>query len=159
MNRMIATSALTIVAGILFAGPSLALDLAQVPPHVLEVANHFAPDATWESAGTDYDTQLMAPEYEIVGKMKDGTVVEIDVSPEGDLHEIETVIAADAVPAPVMKLLNTYLPGFAPTKVELSARPNNVNFYELEGMVSGREVDIEVNAAGTEIIIADDLAI
>ena len=34
-----------------------------------------------------------------------------------------------------------------------------MNFYEFEGKVNGRDVDIEVNAAGTEIIIADDSAI
>jgi hypothetical protein len=154
MNRLIASAAFA-----LLASPSLAMDLGQVPAHVLQVAAYYAPDATWESAGTDFDTQLMAPEYEILGKMKDGTVVEVDVSPEGNMHEIETVIVAADVPAPVMKLVNAYLPGFAPTLVELSARPNNVNFYEFEGMVSGREVDVEVNAAGTEIIIADDAAI
>ena len=143
----------------LFLSPALALELNQVPPHVLEVAKFYAPDAQWESVGTDFDTQLMAPEYEIKGKTKAGNVVEVDVSPEGSLHEIESVIAAGDVPAPVMKLIEAYLPGFTPTLIELSARPNNVNFYEFEGTVNGREIDIEVNAAGTEIIIADDSAI
>jgi hypothetical protein len=139
--------------------PALALDMNQVPPHVLEVANHYAPGATWEKFGTDFDTLLGAPEYEITGKDKAGNPVEVDVSPSGDLHEIETVISADAVSAPVMKLLNAYLPGFKPTLVEMSARPNNVTFYEFEGMVDGREVDVEVSAAGNEILVADDSAI
>jgi hypothetical protein len=34
-----------------------------------------------------------------------------------------------------------------------------VNFYEFERKVNGRDVDVEVNAAGTEISIADDAAI
>jgi hypothetical protein len=151
---MIAATALTI-----FASPAIALDLTQVPAPVLEVANHYVPDATWESAETDFDTQLMSPEYEIMGTTQDGTAIEVDVSLEGSLHEIETVIGAEQIPAEVMKLVNLYLPGFAPTLVEISARPNNVSFYELEGTVDGREVDVEVNAAGTEIIIADDSAI
>jgi hypothetical protein len=155
MNRlMIAVSAVA-----LLASPTFAMDLTQVPAHVLEVAKHYAPDAKWESAGTDFDTQLMAPEYEIKGMTKDGKAIEVDVSADGAIHEIETTIAAGDVPAALTKLLGTYLPGFAPTKVELSARPDNVNFYEFEGMVGGREIDVEVNAAGTEIIIADDAAI
>ena len=143
----------------LLSSPSLAMDLNQVPAHVVEVAKHYAPDATWESAGTDFDTQLMAPEYEIKGKTKDGMAIEVDVSADGGIHEIETVIAAGAVPEAVTKLLGTYLPGFTPTTIELSARPDNVNFYEFEGTVNGREVDVEVNAARTQIIIADDAAI
>jgi hypothetical protein len=150
----IATSAV-----VLLASPTFALEMADVPPHVLAVAAHYAPDAQWESVGTDFDTQLMAPEYEIKGKMANGTVLEVDVSPEGALHEIETVVEAGAVPAAVTKLLGVYLPGFTPTLIEMSARPNNVNFYEFEGKVDGREVDVEINAAGTEIIIADDSAI
>jgi hypothetical protein len=34
-----------------------------------------------------------------------------------------------------------------------------VSFYEFEGKVNGRDVDVEINAAGTEIIIADDATI
>jgi hypothetical protein len=155
MNRlMIAASTL-----VLLASPVLALELTQVPPHVLEVAKHYAPDAQWESAGTDFDTQTMWPEYEIAGKLPNGTAIEVDVTPEGNLHEVETVIEAAAVPEPVMKLIGVYLPGFTPTLIESSARPDNVTFYEFEGTVNGREVDVEVNAAGTEIIIADDSAI
>lgn len=155
MNRL-ATSA---GALLLLASPSVALELSDVPPQVIEVAKHFAPDATWESAGTDYDTQLMKPEFEIAGKMADGTKVEVDVSPEGELHEVETVVQADTVPAPVMALVKKYLPDFTPSLVEMSTRPNNVTFYEFEGKVSDRDIDIEVNEAGTEIIIADDAAI
>jgi hypothetical protein len=151
--------AIAIVSMFVVATPSLAMELAQVPAHVTEVARHFAPDAQWESAGTDYDTQLMEPEYEIKGKTKDGKAVEIDVSPDGKIHEVETAIAASEVPGSVLKMIETYLPGFEPTLVEMSARPDNVNFYEFEGKVNGRDVDIEVNAAGTEIIIADDSAI
>lgn len=151
--------AITAAALSLFVSPALALDLSEVPATILEVASHYAPDAKWDSAGTDFDTQLMAAEYEIAGKGADGAAIEVDVSPEGALHEIETEINADAVPAEVMALVERYLPGFAPSLIEHSARPNNVSFYEFEGMVDGREVDIEVNAAGTEIIIADDAAI
>lgn len=143
----------------LLASPALALELSEVPPHVLEVATHYAPEATWESAATDFDTQAMWPEYEIAGKLPNGMAIEVDVTPEGDLHEIETAIEAGAVPEPVMKLIGVYLPGFTPTLIESSARPNNVTFYEFEGTVNGREVDIEVDAAGTQIVIADDSAI
>ena len=150
---------IAVVSTVGLATPALSMELAQVPAHITEVARHFAPDAQWESAGTDYDTQLMEPEYEIKGKMKDGKAVEIDVSPDGRIHEVETAIATSEVPTAVMKIIETYLPGFEPSLVEMSARPDNVNFYEFEGKVNGREVDVEVNASGTEIIIADDAAI
>jgi hypothetical protein len=106
----------------LVASPSVALEMNQVSPHVVEVAKHYAPGAAWESVSTDFDTQLGEAEYEIKGKMQNGTVVEVDVSPQGKVHEIETVIQASEVPTPVMKLVNTYLPGFSPTLVEKSAR-------------------------------------
>ena len=89
------------------------------------------------TAGTDFDSQLGSAEYEIKGKMENGTVVEVDVSPEGKVHEIETAIPAVEVPAPVTKLLNAYLPGFTPTLTEKSARPDGVNFYEFEGKRRG----------------------
>ena len=150
---------IAVVSTVGLVTPALSMELAQVPAHITEVARHFAPDAQWDSAGTDYDTQLMEPEYEIKGKLKDGKAVEIDVSPDGRIHQVETAIAASDVPAAVMRIIETYLPGFEPSLVEMSARPDNVNFYEFEGKVNGREVDVEVNASGTEIIIADDAAI
>ena len=150
---------IAVVSTVGLVTPALSMELAQVPAHITEVARHFAPDARWDSAGTDYDTQLMEPEYEIKGKLKDGKAVEIDVSPDGRIHQVETAIAASDVPAAVMRIIETYLPGFEPSLVEMSARPDNVNFYEFEGKVNGREVDVEVNASGTEIIIADDAAI
>ena len=91
----------SLIAGALFvlaATPALAMEMTEVPAHVAEVARHFAPEAKWESAGTDFDTQLMAPEYEIKGKTADGKGIEIDVSPEGNLHEIELVIDESSVP-------------------------------------------------------------
>jgi hypothetical protein len=151
--------AITLVAFALVSTSSFALELGQVPEHVLETARHYAPDATWETAGTDYDTQLMMPEYEITGTTEDGMSIEVDVSPEGKLHEIETEVEAGAMPEAASALLETYLPGFTPTLVEESTRPNNVTFYELEGQIDGRDVDVEVKEDGTEIIIADDAAI
>jgi len=36
---------------------------------------------------------------------------------------------------------------------------SSTKYYEFEGKVDGREVDIEIGAAGNEITIADDFAI
>jgi hypothetical protein len=154
IRAILTASALAVVAT-----SSGALEMTQVPPHVAEVAKHYAPGAKWETVGTDFDAQLGEAEYEIKGKMENGTVIEVDVSPEGKIHEIETVIHAGDVPAPVTKLMSAYLPGFSPTLVEKSARPDGVTFYEFEGKMNGRDIDVEVNAAGTEIIIGDDAAI
>jgi hypothetical protein len=41
----------------------------------------------------------------------------------------------------------------------MPSRPNNVTFYEFEGTINGREVDVEVSSTGNEILIADDSAI
>jgi uncharacterized membrane protein YkoI len=154
MNR-----AVVILASAFWASSAMAMEMTQVPPHVAEAATHYAPGAKFDSAGTDYDTRLMQPEYEIKGKTANGKAVEVDVSATGELHEVETEITAADVPAPVLKILKAYLPNFRPTKIEMSARPNNTNYYEFEGKVDGREVDIEISAAGNEITIADDLAI
>ena len=85
--------------------------------------------------------------------MKDGKAVEIDVSPDGRIHEVETAIATSDVPAAVMKIIE---PTFRVSSLRSSNEP--ARHYEFEGKVNGREVDVEVNASGTEIIIADDAA-
>jgi hypothetical protein len=71
-----------------------------------------APGATFSDVGTDYDTQRMMPEYELKGKSAAGADLEVDLSVNGDLFEIETVIEQTDVPAPVLGLLKVYLPGF-----------------------------------------------
>jgi uncharacterized membrane protein YkoI len=129
------------------------------PAQIMETAKAMAPGATFSDVGTDYDTQRMMPEYEVKGKSAAGVDLEVDLSVNGDLLEIETVIAPTDVPAPVMGLLKVYLPDFQASKIELSQRPNNVNFYEFEGVIGGREVDIEVDATGNIIMIADDKAV
>jgi uncharacterized protein YuzE len=140
-------------------GTSAAFAEVSAPAHIMEAAKAMSPGATFSAVGTDYDTQRMMPEYEVKGKTAAGADLEVDLGVNGDLFEIETVIAATDVPAPVMGLLKVYLPDFQASKIELSQRPNNVNFYEFEGMISGREVDIEIDATGNIIMIADDKAV
>ncbi len=88
----------------------------------------------------------------------DGKNIELDVHPDGRLDEIEREIAMGDVPAKVSTMMKAYLADFQPTKVELSQRPDMTMVYEFEGTHSGREVDVEISAAGDMIMIVDDNA-
>ena len=85
------------LAAVLFAGSTLALsgcaekpeqksaiELKDVPPNVLKVAQEKLPDVKFERA------MLKANgDYEVIGKNKTGKVREIDIKPDGTVTEIE----------------------------------------------------------------------
>jgi hypothetical protein len=91
-------------------------------------------------------------------------VREVDFFADGTLDEVEEEIAQADVPQPVMQALQRWMPGFRPTKMERSMRPGGgsgvaevmTTVYEFEGQHGGMEVDVEVAADGSRVMIVDD---
>lgn len=133
------------------------IELSQVPPAIMMVADRHAPGFKVTSANVDLGEDGMMV-YEIAGTDMDGKNVELDVHPDGRLDEIEREITMGDVPAKVSTMMKAYLADFQPSKVELSQRPDMTMVYEFEGTRSGREVDVEISAAGDMIMIVDDNA-
>ena len=80
----------------------------------------------------------------------------------GEVEKIEDEIQQNEVPQPVMQAVQRWMPNFKPTKIERSERPvpgsNGAIFmvYEFEGQHGGVEVDVEVAADGSRLMIVDD---
>jgi uncharacterized membrane protein YkoI len=135
----------------------MTIELSQVPPAVLMVADRHMPGFKVTSADVDLGEDGMMV-YEVAGTDMDGKNVELDVHPDGRLDEIEREIAMGDVPEKVSKLMKAYLADFQPTKIELSQRSDMAMVYEFEGTHDGRDVDVEISAAGDMILIVDDNA-
>ena len=84
---------------------------------------------------------------------------EVPATPES--HEAHLIQQAD-VPQSVMQALQRWLANFRPTKMERSERPvlggNGATYliYEFEGQHGGMEVDIEVSADGSRVVVVDN---
>ena len=82
--------------------------------------------------------------------------------PSGEIEEIEEEIQQNDVPPPVMQAVQRWMANFRPTKIERSERPvpggNGATFvvYEFEGQHGGMDVDVEVSADGSRLMIVDD---
>jgi hypothetical protein len=87
MRRCFMILALIVVTGCGSGGgpekkEPVALD--QVPENVMKVAKEKLPDVTFDKA-----VRKPNGEYEIIGKNKQGKVREIDITPAGEVTEIE----------------------------------------------------------------------
>lgn len=140
------------------AAPAFAEDLKMqdVPANVRAVALEAAGGLPLESVALDLDGGTAT--YEFKTKTVRGTKLEIDVTPDSEIEEIEEEIALQDVPGAVTELLAVHFPSVQPTFVERSTRGTMAVWYEFEVTKDGREYDIEVRADGRVILIQDDTA-
>ena len=160
MNRIvIAAAAIVGMTGGALA-QSAKLEMNQVPPHIMAAARAAGALTNVTEAGIEVESGRLI--YEIKGTGPGGRVREVDIFVSGDIDEIEDEIQQADVPQPVMQALQRWLPNFRPTKMERSERPvsggNGAMFliYEFEGQHGGVEVDIEVSADGSRLVVVDD---
>jgi hypothetical protein len=139
---------------------SAKLETNQVPPHILAAARAAAGLDQVTEAGVEVEGGRLV--FEIKGRTREGRVREVDVLASGEIEEMEDEIAQSDVPQPVMQALQRWMPNFRLTKMERSERPvpggNVVTFvvFEFEGQHGGVEVDVEVAADGSRVMIVDD---
>jgi hypothetical protein len=73
-----------------------------------------------------------------------GRSIEVEVTAEGDLLEIEEIVAAESVPAAVCRAAEVGLPG----AVVLTYRKKTVFNYEVEAVIDGREHEVLIHPTG-----------
>jgi opacity protein-like surface antigen len=157
LTTMLAAASAVAALGAAAAANAQSVEMGAVPDTVVAVAKAAAPGVEWSKAGVDVDADTLTPVYELTGT-KGGKQVEVDVTPTGEVDEIETQVEMSAVPEAAQKLLKVYLPQFEATMVERSTRRHGQVFYEFSGRHDGREIDVEVSEAGDVIMINDDAA-
>ena len=158
------TAVAAVIAAIAGADVALAqsarLETNQVPPHVLAAAR--AAGGLEQVTETGIEVEGGRVIFEVKGRTRDGQVREVDVSASGEIEEIEDEIQQGEVPQPVMQALQRWMPGFRPAKMERSQRPvpgghgATVAVYEFEGKHGDVEVDVEIAADGSRLVIVDD---
>lgn len=154
--------ALTITAALVFTTPLIAQDetaisLDDVPENVLDTALSTAPGVTFDRVSIEVENGVSI--YEFEAQDHNGKHIEIDVTEDGDLEEIEMEIDASELPASVLETLNDVAPGFRPDYIELSVRDGGAAFvYEFEGELDGASMDIEIAENGELLLLSDDLS-
>ena len=139
---------------------SAKLEMNQVPPHIAAAARATGGFEQISEAGIEVEAGRMI--FELKGRTREGRVREVDVLMSGEIEEIEEEIQQNEVPQPVMQALQRWMANFRPTKIERSERPvsggHGATFmvYEFEGQHGGMEVDVEVAADGSRLMIVDD---
>ena len=91
--------------------------------------------------------------YELGGQNQQGYEFEVDVTAVGEVVEVEEEIDSSAVPSPVMRSIDKWIPGFQSTSFWRSTRPNAV-FYEVVGSSSDSlELHLEISPDAKSFII------
>jgi hypothetical protein len=162
-NKLVSIAVLgTLSAGAaptIWAQEELPVPLGHVPPIVRIAAIHASQGADLKKAAVDYDETGVSV-YELSGENPQGQQVEVDVTIEGKVVEIEKTIGTGEVPPPVLAALNQRLPGFQLETVELSLRHQPLEkAYEFEGKnAQGVELDVEISEDGRRVLIQEDIA-
>ena len=134
------------------AGEEQSVPLDKVPAHILMAAKNAAPGVKFQKAGIEVEDVIT---YELVGKNGDGRIVEVDVTTEGKVLEVETEVKLDEVPKAVKAAHKRRVPNVKPEFIEKSERPCGV-WYEIEGMEGDKTTDVEISACGKKVIIEED---
>lgn len=152
--------ALTFLSNLAFCAPVFAQDeteiaMEDVPDIVLETAMITAPGVDFDRVSIEIENGVAI--YEFEAKDHNGCHIEIDVTEDGQLEEIEMEIAMADVPPAVAATLEREAPGFRAAYIELSVRDGGgVYVYEFEGDVDGAAVDIEIAENGELLVLSDD---
>lgn len=144
MNKFLLTAALVAIASAARAQEETTMAMEDVPAAVMEAAN-----AANTMGGTFESVAMDDGIYELAGTLEGGMGFEVDVAEDGTLEEVEEQIEAAALPEAVAAALAAELPGFEPSYVERSTRPEGVVVFEFEGTHEGAEIDAEIAEDGT----------
>jgi uncharacterized membrane protein YkoI len=157
MTRILTLSACLILTVSAFAETRDEISFDDVPENVLDTAIRTAPGVTFDRVSIEVENGVKI--YEFEAKDHAGRHIEIDVDENGVLEEIEMETDFDDLPAPVVATLEKTAPGMEPTYIELSVRDGRPAYvYEIEGVVNGRAVDIEIAEDGALLLMSDDLS-
>jgi hypothetical protein len=124
----------------------------KVPAHILMAAKAAAPGVKFQKAAVEVEEVIT---YELAGKNGNGRQVEVDVTADGKVLEVETEVTLDEVPKEVIAAHKRRVPKLKPGFIEKSERPCGV-WYEIEGKEADMNTDVEISACGKHIVIEED---
>lgn len=151
-------------AAFALAAPALAqeeneVSMDEVPEAAMQAALDNAPGGQTEFDSVAIDPDDDTETYEFAGTMENGMGFEVDVLADGTVEEIEEEITMEEVPEEVTAALEENATGFEPSYIERSTREDGeMIVYEMEGMMDGQEVDIEINEDGSNYTMNEDSA-
>lgn len=102
---------------------------AACPAAISKVASKAFPDAKVNACKAEKKGDL--DQFEVKLTRKDGSKVEVDVSPDGKILQIEEPIAIDKIPSPVMKAFAAKYPDAEADKADKQTRTDQGTFYEI----------------------------
>jgi uncharacterized membrane protein YkoI len=130
------------------------VDLGSLPAAAKEAADQAVPGAKWEKASKE--TEKGETVYEIEGDDAQGRDVEVEVTADGKVLQVETEIAMSEVPGVVTDALKAKLPKFKPEEVKSIAKEGKVVSYEFEGDdEKGKEIEVYVDADGKTVKVEE----
>ena len=151
-------SALILVAAMSLSASAFAQEISfdDVPPAIMEVALETAPGVDFYKVSIEMENGVAIYEFEATDH--EGKHVEVDVTENGDLEEIEMETTLEDTPAAVLAVLEEAAPGFEITYIELSVRDGGAAFvYEFEGLLDGRQMDVEIDEGGEVLAMSHRL--
>ncbi len=157
MTRALAALASIALASISLASANTSISLEDVPENVLDTAIRTAPGVTFDRVSIEEENGVAIYEFEATDHA--GRHIEIDVTEDGELEEIEMEQDVEDLPTAVAATLDETVPGFEPDYVEFSVRQTApVYVYEFDGSYEGRPVEIEIAEDGELLVFTHGLS-
>lgn len=133
------------------------ISMDDVPELVLDTAIRTAPGVTFDRVSVEDENGVAV--YEFEAEDHQGRHIEIDVTENGDLEEIEIETDWEDLPDAVVATLNATAPGFEPSYIELSIRDGSRAFvYEFEGALAGDFIEIHIDEGGELVFSTADFS-
>jgi hypothetical protein len=127
------------------------IDLAKVPAAVKRAADMAAPDVTWHHASKETRTI-----YELTGKNAHGREVEVEVTPEGEVIEIETAIPLREVPKVALDAFKAKYPHLKATGAESVWERGRIVAYDILTRKDHKSVEYRVSPDGKTVEFGEE---
>ena len=135
-------------------GAQTDIPLDEVPADILAMAETTVPGVAFHRVSTEFENGGVVYEFEAFNSA--GKHVEVDITEDGAIQEIEMEIAFDQTPSRVKAALEEAASGFTPDYVEYSVRDGGRAYvYEFEGDYNGRTLEIEIAENGRVLFVSD----
>lgn len=121
-----------------------------LPTAVKAAVQAVAPSGRIVKASTERENGVLVFEVEV--ETADGGEMEIAVTAEGNVLEIEEALLADQLPAAVQRTLAHVLPGGSTAEVEKKM----IVVYEIEKTIDGVEYELVIDQVGRILSISSD---
>ncbi|MGE0409624.1 MAG: PepSY domain-containing protein [Amphiplicatus sp.] len=157
MKPTIILTLLTVSTAIANAAVTKEIALEDVPPEIMDEAEATAPGLEFYRVTVEEENGKLVYEFEAKGP--NGKHMEIDISEDGSLEEIEMETAEAELPTTVRTALDRRYPGFVIDYVETSVRGDGRFIYEIEGRnARGERLALDIEETG-EILNEEDSAV